>query len=70
MTSSTPSLGVGMGLFLCKCIVEKMNGKISVSSKKNVGTQFSVDIPLTECRPEPTGCMSFDLVRYREGKPW
>ena len=36
--------GTGIGLSICKYIVEKMNGHISVQSKKEVGTTFRIDI--------------------------
>lgn len=38
--------GMGMGLYLARKIVEKHNGKISVESKKNEYTRFTVRIPL------------------------
>ncbi|MCF6361437.1 MAG: HAMP domain-containing histidine kinase [Cyclobacteriaceae bacterium] len=37
--------GKGLGLFLTKQQVETMNGKISVESKLNTGTQFSIELP-------------------------
>ncbi|GAA0894189.1 hypothetical protein GCM10009122_38690 [Fulvivirga kasyanovii] len=37
----------GLGLFLVKKAVEKMNGSIEVESSVNVGTSFIVDLPNT-----------------------
>lgn len=37
--------GHGLGLTLCKSIIEKLNGKISFISHKNRGTAFLVKIP-------------------------
>ncbi len=38
--------GSGLGLVLCRELVEKHNGKISVESQKSVGTIFSFTLPL------------------------
>lgn len=37
--------GTGLGLYLCKQIIEAHHGKISCSSKEGVGTTFSVILP-------------------------
>jgi signal transduction histidine kinase len=37
--------GTGIGLILCKELVEKNNGRISVSSKPGNGTKFSFTMP-------------------------
>ncbi|RCW93444.1 response regulator [Winogradskyella arenosi] len=39
--------GSGLGLFISKSLVELMGGKISVESKLQVGSRFTVDIPFT-----------------------
>jgi signal transduction histidine kinase len=44
-TSDSP-LGSGMGLFIVKETVEKMNGKIQLSSKEGEGACFRIDLPL------------------------
>ena len=38
--------GSGLGLAITKNIVEMMNGSIYVNSEKNVGSTFTIDIPL------------------------
>ncbi|KAI8620065.1 hypothetical protein BC830DRAFT_1078115 [Chytriomyces sp. MP71] len=38
--------GTGLGLAICKKIVDLMGGKIIVTSVKDVGTTFSVEIPV------------------------
>lgn len=38
--------GTGLGLILCKEMVEKHNGKISVESKVGIGTEFKMLFPL------------------------
>lgn len=40
----------GLGLAICKTIVEAHRGRISVKSKPGFGTQFTVELPLAEER--------------------
>ena len=40
--------GTGLGLTLTKKYVEKLRGKISVSSKEGIGSKFTVEIPLSK----------------------
>ena len=42
--------GAGLGLSICKSIVEKMNGVITVNSTMRVGSTFTVELP---CRTRP-----------------
>ena len=42
---TTKAKGTGLGLAVCKKIVEAHGGEISVSSKENVGTSFTLLIP-------------------------
>jgi len=42
---SLKSTGVGLGLYIVKKTIEKLNGKIYVDSKLNYGTSFKVLIP-------------------------
>jgi CheY-like chemotaxis protein len=37
--------GTGLGMSITKQFVEMLNGKIDVKSEKNVGTEFTVEIP-------------------------
>lgn len=39
--------GTGLGLAICRGIVEKLGGSITVTSKPNVGTLFTVRLPVT-----------------------
>lgn len=43
--------GSGLGLSICRAIVEAHHGSISVSSVPNVGTTFAVRLPLTGREP-------------------
>ena len=43
--ASYESKGSGLGLYIVKSTVEKLNGKISVQSKLREGTQFFIEIP-------------------------
>jgi signal transduction histidine kinase len=40
--------GTGLGLWITKQIVELMNGAIFVDSMENIGTQITIELPLTE----------------------
>lgn len=44
-SSSKGKVGTGLGLFICKQLVEMQKGKISVKSELGVGTTFSFYIP-------------------------
>jgi len=37
--------GAGLGLPICKLIVEKMNGRILVDSQLGIGTTFIIELP-------------------------
>lgn len=43
--------GRGLGLSICKSIVQNMGGKISVDSKEGVGSLFKMDFE-TNCYPK------------------
>lgn len=44
---TTKSNGTGLGLSVCKNIIDKHHGKIEVDSKLNVGTVFTIYLPLS-----------------------
>ena len=37
--------GAGLGLSICKLIVEKMNGRVLVDSQLGIGTTFVIELP-------------------------
>lgn len=45
-TTKPIGIGTGLGLAISKKIIEKHNGEISFSSKKNKGTSFTISIPV------------------------
>jgi signal transduction histidine kinase len=44
-TTSRKYSGTGLGLYLVKCFVERLDGSVSVQSKLGKGTTFTVLIP-------------------------
>ncbi len=44
--ASNSSTGSGLGLYITKEAVEKLNGKIEINSEVGVGTTFAISIPL------------------------
>lgn len=50
---TTKSSGMGLGLAMCKSIVDSFGGTISFKSRINVGTEFEVRIPLPERTDTP-----------------
>jgi signal transduction histidine kinase len=55
--STTPVSGVGLGLYICKQIVENHGGRIEVESQKGQGSTFTVYLPLPEAA---VGSLSLD----------
>ncbi len=45
--------GVGVGLALCRHLVDLMGGTISVESILGEGSSFAIELPATSCVPEP-----------------
>ncbi len=45
-TTKPPGEGTGLGLYICRQIVEKCHGSIHVQSKYNEGTRFSILLPV------------------------
>ena len=42
--------GSGLGLYICRELVRRMNGSIWVSSEPGAGSSFSFELPLGDAR--------------------
>ena len=40
--------GTGLGLYIVKQLVERMQGQVSVMSEPDVGTRFTVRLPVAQ----------------------
>jgi len=59
------STGSGIGLYIVKEIIDKLNGKIRVQSKLNEGTTFVIDLPnLSDKEPRLFLLNSFEVENY------
>jgi PAS domain S-box-containing protein len=47
-TTKAPGAGTGLGLYICRNLIEGLGGKIKVSSDPGNGTSFKVILPLME----------------------
>jgi CheY-like chemotaxis protein len=52
--SNESNQGVGLGLYICRRIVELLHGKIAVRSVQNTGSTFSFSVPLFKVEPVDT----------------
>ena len=60
----TKYAGTGLGLPIAKNLVEKMNGTISFTSKKDVGTTFIIQLPLEVNFSETVGIVHDDKKAF------
>ena len=47
--------GTGLGLYICRELARRMDGRVSVKSKEGEGSTFVVDLPLVAARPDRQG---------------
>lgn len=48
VSAQRPGVGTGLGLSFCRMIVESSGGTISCRSVRNVGTTFTIELPLAD----------------------
>ena len=51
-TRNINKTGVGLGLSICRDLIQKFGGKVDIKSEVGVGTDFIVKIP-TKCKVNP-----------------
>lgn len=49
-TTKDPGKGTGLGLAVCKEIIEKYNGRLLAENSPQGGAVFTIEIPLSSCR--------------------
>ncbi len=59
--------GIGLGLFICRGIVEQHGGRIWAESRPGVETTFHVSLPLAPMAAEPEDAIPADEVASRSG---
>ena len=64
-TTKPPGKGSGLGLYMCKYIVELHGGEMKVSSKLGEGTTFTIYLPIHE--ESSSGTTSQDDARLQAG---
>lgn len=55
---TTKSKGTGLGLHVCRTIIESYNGKISLESSPGMGTIFTISFPVISEAQNPTPVLS------------
>jgi len=50
-TGTANEMGTGLGLILCKEIIEKHSGSIKIESKLNIGTRIIIQLPVNIINP-------------------
>jgi two-component system, OmpR family, phosphate regulon sensor histidine kinase PhoR len=50
--------GTGLGLYICRELVQRMEGRVSVKSKEGKGSTFIVDLPLAPVRAHEPAAVS------------
>ena len=59
--------GIGLGLFICKKIIQKLGGDITVESKINVGTRFKFFFP-SQSSPSPIQIQNISKNNSKESE--
>ncbi|WP_292154634.1 ATP-binding protein [Brevundimonas sp.] len=57
--------GTGLGLSICRSLVEIMGGEISATSTPNLGSRFTVRLPLERTEPEPARLNRLETLSAR-----
>lgn len=49
---TTKAEGLGIGLSLCRSVIERFNGRLTLKSNSHRGVCFLIDLPMTPMKPE------------------
>ena len=65
-SSTRKHQGVGLGLALCKELIDEHDGKLTAHSRVGAGTTFVMELPLDRSTPEAGDGASFDTAAIEE----
>ncbi|MDC0611429.1 ATP-binding protein [Vibrio sp.] len=62
--------GTGLGLTICKQLIDLMKGKITLESIPNMGSQFAFSLPISAVEDEPYEHLEMKTILIANGSPY